>query len=1094
MPYLTAQWNPVTNANFWDSGISALTGNQYIHILPTSDESIEDVPNYYTYFVHAYYHVNPDAADLTDATFKWYTNYPNVTLAVPVATRADAAPETIIAPVDENLDNSMVTNGILDVPFKLDLETYVNTYAINFLKALIGAEGFTSNGKIEQYLGLDEKTMKIPFVAAQITKKGKSGVVRTVTSDYAAILPTFMQIVALADNDPDTKVAPTWDQLDLHKVEANHLYETANDAINGAATHEVKWDSEIDLKPFIETHFAHMGTSFGRDDVMSEQLFNELGLHYEYQLVDWTSNINKTEQSNHADEAKAKQGIIAPRAVDGETGKAIDKQSIESVGRMPILRVALMKEDNILKVGYIKVRIVKELYQPVDVDVTVQGDIKMNCSGEGVVKWHQIEAYVLRQLGLTKAEFDAQYELDVDNTGAGIRFVKFNGVWVNEENYVRTLANQYLNTSMTIDEAIMQNYDFARAYYSAFAGRVIYSADWWPIDDPSDHQTNVLIWNLGVDNSAHARTYDYGAGAIPSYIGTQKVDEAYVRYLAQPDANGISTKALSTTVRFVKKEDKSNPVYVTMTIPEKKILWATGKLTNKKLGYWYRPWQNINVDSNVPADSVKDVHINVPAPKATAGYNVLDQQDFAKNLLQFFNDQTVKWDFSMNAWKNNQNQVEFYLTYPQKDINSNFDATNGTFQGQKAMTWKVKGFSGTEYTIALAKSKDGGKTFYTQESVDKLDLLEIGRDPRTGLYEIKNLVGEIQPVRRGNYLVTYDAVNKKIVPVVSLLDNEANQKTPAEFTTIAEKQPKNEFIQYYWNEAAEDILNYKSHKELAEGATFTAYVQATYNNNPCYEALDPTYSNYFNARFERPVNFDPFIVKVPVDAVNDGSVINFTDFIFQWKLDKNGKFDTPTITKTAFTDWRDYNIVPKALLASFTSKVVWGEYYTIELDGANAAMLNLHGTTPFANITVVKGGDPKDPAAFKGWKFTDDVRLMIKTDVGLAADQRVALTDPSKINALPFADKEALKPNQSLTLEVGTNGQLIYHNNGANLGNFHLYVPIFWSYVLGDEDSFTKAEYTHFRSSITDPGVTGKQKLVKGMAYGVVEVTYTEGN
>ena len=1116
IPNMTYLWNEkygTGSYNWLDPGISAIDGMQYIHILPATGKEFDDYESYESYQAHAYYNVNPSNPDLEGATFSFDVNYPNVTLAVPSKLTKDMFDEELIYPVNPDADSYDIIGGVMDVPFQVNLSEYINFYAKAFINARTDWTGSTANGRIEQYLHLNEQTMQIPFAAATITKTGASGVERSVNSDWGAITPSFMQLIAIADNAPETLIAPSWSLVDRNRVEANHLYKTAADAINGAATHEVAYNETLDLKPFIETHVARFGTSFSRDGILDERTFEEMGLEYRYEYVDYTSLRYKTEQSKHANPDVIANGIVDPCGVDDVKGEpwADRHDAISSVGREPLVRVRVVHinqntgAEQTLLVGYIKVRIVEEKAQVFETEATVQDDLYMNCVGVGALKWYQIENYIYEKMKMSKATFEATYELDEDknpatSTGA-YRFVKINGAWVNEADYVKTLADQYMNTTMTLEQLIQANEEFAHAYFKAFPGVIHYTdvEGWNPYgtgDDDQAKESNVIYWGLGASWNAHAHAFADG-----TYVDAE-TDQKYVQYLAKPDADGNSTEALTTTIRFVRKADKTAPLYVTITIPAGKIHWPVAKLSNKSFAYWYNfnSDQQITVNTDSAKALAQEIHVNLPQPGTTGTYSstfTVDQKDFAFNLLKAFEKQTVKWAVTnvgkFGMWKNindgkDQGNVQFWLTYPQAGKNTtDFNANReGKINGQRATTWTAKGFSGTTYTLALANSTDGVNFTYT-EVIKNIANVEIGE-------QIKHLVGETVTLRNGNYIVAYDPVAKKIVPIVSLKD--AADVATTDYVTIVETAPQNEFIKYYYNEVAEDLVNYmgrtsdgyltSSKQQLGQNETFTAYLQAKYVGG-CYdynaiELLDPTNSNYFNARFERPVNLYPLQINVSRDALDDGAVVKFNDFIFKTAKNAAKKW---YFSKSAFTDWRGYYCVPTYNYAEIPADVkkVYGKYYDIELDNANGAATNFHGGAKFADITIDGDGNVTG-----GYKFTDDVRKIIKTDVSKTADGRATLSDKNAINALPFACNDANGDHEAVKLEVNAAGDLVIYNNGINVNNFNLYVPIFYSYVLGDENEHYT--YKYFRSAWN----SGDKKLGKGMVWGVINVSNTHGN
>jgi len=455
---------------------------------------------------HAFYNINPQSADLDGAKLHFYMNYPTMTYITPGLTdklnltRADREPEDMLfvpnkgmrseydGAMEKNfifdLSNSMVTNGVLDVPFSLDLQTYINTYVVNFISGYDARHTYSANHSYtEDVTNIDWKSMKMPFTAAQITSN-VGGSERVVTSDWAIITPSLLHIRALADNHADLRQAKRWSWSDHNMVEQNHLYKTALDAINGEFTHDVVYNGSIDLAPFVETHYYQIGTEFARDKVMTPQLLQELGLHYEYVLVDWFSNNYAAQQSRHATVDRY-TGKLTVHPVDSETGltKEDEVGTVSCVGKQPLVRVMLVQDvvndayaeddankglamneelvdykevkvvdgdkvtvekhyvqKNILAVGYIKCRIVQnenvDFFATVDMNPDHDYEVYMDCPGLAIAKWSQIERRIYDVIGENKTVFEKDYTLDCPTSPEGF---KINGA----RRFVRISLDEY---------------------------------------------------------------------------------------------------------------------------------------------------------------------------------------------------------------------------------------------------------------------------------------------------------------------------------------------------------------------------------------------------------------------------------------------------------------------------------------------------------------------------------------------------------------------------------------------------------------------------------------------------------------------------
>ena len=868
--------------SYWDSQSGVLfNGNfaynyfRYVDIIPLG---------------HAFYHINPTTASLQDQTLKFYCNYPYMTIATNRTRDAINEPEYMLYQ-DKELTKPEFTNiqkyynaetGILNVPFHLNLQNYLNSYARNIIQAYDAANGYGSVahylnqegygsevGSVNYYAdekgtvsaatgvnfdnawnkekfpvdgydtGINELSLKMPFVAAQISGVA-NGEVRTVTSDYAVITPSFIQLLALADNAPELNLAPSWSTMDHNTVEQNHLYRSVEEAINGAATHQLVYDDEngICLDDFIEAHAYRFGTMFSRDMPLTQEQLEELGLRFEYALVDWYSDKYEDSQSAHATlvnkERKwttrygSSEGIvpeeldaftgntIVAKVVDAETGVTTSEVGdVSCIGREPIVRVMLVNRDylgenHILLKGYVKFRIVRQLEKPEFVEFALNPDnnpVFMGCistqagtvfSGLAAASWSQMERYILdqihpygdktgKELKLSKAEFDQMYMLEMNPGYLGAkRYIKMNDKFYDEATYVKELEATYKTGGLTLEQAVLQNIEFAKAYYRAFAGYVGYTGwvgtttdnggiTFLGLNDILAKQQNILFWVLGCTNNANAHTYINGS------VSTPQADERYIEYIAGVGPDGKSTQTIDTYVKFIPRNGvNANPVYVRLYIPAGKLVWAAGEMTNHDAAYWYKYNKEDHVTkadlANKTTNSVvSEVHVNTPIQKT--GYTVLNENDYIQDMSIYFV-QGKKWGIQFtNLVKNSgypeayfpgftgdyegltettnlsQDRVSFYFTYPSTEKkNAEFDAAyvtntqrfdsraqadtfrytnNGKTHAVKV--WQVRGHSGKKYTLTLANKDFATGKIYTWQVVRKLDLKEV-RDYGEALY------------------------------------------------------------------------------------------------------------------------------------------------------------------------------------------------------------------------------------------------------------------------------------------------------------------------------------------------------------------------
>ena len=1007
----------------------------------------------------ARYHVNPTTVDLTGATISFFENDAEVYtrgnngLINPTPKDADAANDEV----------NVWKNGILTIPFTVDTEKVMGMFKLwastnpldysgtnggggayydpSWWRTYIpqgsnydntqahGAGLFDGNGNYS------DTAAPLPFIAAQLTDAND----RVVTSDYAVVVPAVYDIVALADNGAEemingvntgfSKNHPTIEgsySLSRGGITANHLYESVGydgctdqaglGAIPRPATHSVVYNSTIDLKPFIETHydyksFAKYGKSTA-DQVMSDDLLEALGLSYNFTIVDYTTGNETTSQSAHIEQIE--KGVFAPRSVT-EDGKTITGKTAtqEAIGREPLIRVDLVDKDgNIVRYGYIKLRIVADKAEDLEVTIPL-GDVYMNCGDSAKVTWSQVENLILAKLnggkGMTKQDFEKNYYLDVANreikympyenpaeagqlSGKLYTDASTNKFWARR--YFKNNKGEYelaqLGTNNKDEWEGDDNLSQLNNYTATanWFGRVWYT----PHDNSTtghnwDENTNVLFWNLGTD-SQNSSNMNEGA-----YL---KMRDAIVK--ATYESKGLNTVALSTVVRFINKVNGTS-IYVTLSFDVNKIHFAYADINRRVLDHWY-DYKTGYLENT--ADTI-EVYANVPTP-AEVGREALTTTSFQKDLKEYWLQKTVIPSIYDAAhfdkyWADGafQGTVKFQFRLPKSgentvDIDVNADGK----------TWNVDGISGNTYTLYLndAKSEiwakqnaDAGMS--GDELICKLTAEGIidymGRDQDANSLKTKGTKG-------GDYAAPSDnQVNgaaSDILNLIGMYDAQGTKQKDVYLTGHAKR-------------------------------TFAAYVEIVVDATTC---IDPLIGkNYFNVRFLRPINVWAANYEI-TDAPNN------TQFIDIWKL-------------LYIRDWRTYAVV---------------------MDGK---------TQKFLDENKDRKGEFKDENKTVPYSFYNITNLyvlrdQIRSDAYLNADNRAVLSDPDQIKALySIKDIPALTngtlqylkiiahdyANENYTV-AGTEAKtastksddvLAYTNNGGVVKEFHIYVPIAVEYPWG---------------------------------------------
>ena len=1059
--------------------------------------------------VIAQYHINPGNADLTDYKYDFYENLAGV------YTRSADGPIKA-TPIQDKIS---VDKGILTVPFSVDYMAvwYLfckwaydnNTDAISaehdadakFVDwwwtyepkwdwshdkgAYWGSAYGTSdywNAKGE-YLGQGEA--QLPFVSLEASKD------TTINSDYAVVVPAIYNIIALADKDPDETLskntfvndhtAADYSQNPLGVIRNNHLYETVGvegtidyfwpdhgdynspGAIPSPATHAVVYNGSIDLKPFIETHYAYTTyTKYGQstvDKVMDEETMKSLGLHYEFKKIDYTIGNEKTSESAHIEEGE--EGVFYPRSVtaDGETilGEVATKEVID---REPLVRVDLVTEDGkIIRYGYIKLRIVET--EVADLDVAIDlGDVYMNCGGYAKITWSQVENLILAKLndgkGMTKQDFENNYRyldqgnhwnMPINSNGALFDVADANLFWGQRFYYKDDKIAAAANTAVENDAVNAFDYKKWTADNNWF-GRVWYT----PHDNATsghswDEQTNVLIWDLhawdskilDADKKAVSAKGDYWRGNMKNANGIT-TDALYQQLIkvagASFESKGLNTNAISTVVRFVNK-NTGNFVNIKLTIPVGKLHFAYGDVSNKDWAHWYgfnSTTPGVD-DPDAPYWKELDAHIN-PYKPSNNGYNFLTVTSYTQLLTDNWLDPTKmvvlrdldkfsKFKANADAELGVAPRVSFIFTVPVKDLNSTVSAND---KGE----WDVLGASGTKWTLklgahngvdntAIIAVKKNDKAYGPEEVCylddklvkDGVDIAINNRITYHGLEEAANL-----------YPAATDLVNK-----MGAYDAQGN-----ELFTLG--SGLNNMIDGYY---LEDNID----------RTFTTYLKLNVSHDLCYDPLIG--KNYFNIRVHRPIN------------------VVGKEYVWDDRVLADNRLAIKDLVE--IVDWNRF-----AVVAAGSKAIAWRNTYTgveqpkyddVYASPGKMKQQNLglpyeyYGISELAvRYDEIRTDHAKQPAV-RSNKYYTNADITANTDLAkdlnsMTSWRETGLKTLSLLNAdgsvVPFDVAHAYNHSNYNEGAPGntTFGWLYYNNNASNVQLFHIYVPIAVKYNWGN--------------------------------------------
>ena len=809
----------------------------------------------------------------------------------------------------------------------------------------------------------------------------------TITSDYAAVVPALLHIQAIADNGPENPVL----KCNYDKYDDGVWYTKKNDN----AGHMFKYAEQA-----INKDFTH---SIAYNDTLDILPFVET--HFTYIGVNslWTSYDQRMDA-----ETFKKLGLkYVFSIVDYEDGQ-------HRTGESRHISIEPKANEN-ADFGYDKVNLIPRsvIYSA---DGTSFSEIKDQvATREAIDREPLIKVEIVDpnnnvlEVGYIKLLITDNYKQYAFN------LTIFDDYWMNctaeggikwsqvEESILSVLGgNGYTKNQFEAEYEIdvITGSTNAKRFYKNADGKfvedknpigVVYYTKPTPQDDPKDKQTNVIKWAIGSDFASIAK----------QITGKNNVGEARQALL---DNKGDGIETIYTTIRFVKKgvDDKykdMTALYVTLNLPGPQVHFAYGEITKKDLAHWYK--LNSYKSGSETDYSAIDILENVPTPAENANKNLESgdltggtrTNEFERPLYENFLNGMVSID--MGGKEKNFNK--YVYTQGGKNVNVDFEFTlpvkgvNAEFsaffdQWHPNGAWKVKGISGREYTLTLGANAAG--------------------EPNKGIYDDctpQTLIAQITDGVDGD---------GNTVPFIRLEDNDcANDilnyagRYDANGANMANESESDPF---YLNNPEGDAANRQ---------TFTTYLQIKTKDDPCYELL--VKNPYFNAKFLRPINvwggyyewndaFNAVQTLYPSDLLSAKDWRNYTITL---DIDKN--------FKEGEIGWDYYNI--------FALSIDYNEIYT---DHAAEKSVRDAIAAGFKSIPVSK----------------------------LFSNNKGQLNKVSEIPSLknPYlrilALDNSLKTYNASGKIIGTKAPqtpLEYTNNGGNVQDFHLFVPVYVQYAWG---------------------------------------------
>lgn len=913
---------------------------------------------------YAQYHMNPSSANIEGQELAFLGNLARWS----DDTRAALKEEALATPINKTIQKGDYADGILTVPFTAPWEDIVENQQAS------------------------DAEYRLPMVALQVTV-GDTAVV----SDYALIKAT--QVAHLRIAEINFATPDPYEQYDENVVGWNHLPQAFHEAWDNASPYGSEgsywgpyfydvcnYDESLDLETVLQVHYDYADPTTGyyvtEDEIMSKEMMKQLGIHFEYKLIDYTDVNNYTGQSKHGEIIGS---VFYPRSVDADGNTITGKKATEAaIGRIPVVRVTIVtdKTNEVLSVGYLPIIITREEGSYSLGTVELKDDIYFNCENDvSSMTWSQVEAQILDQLHMSKTEFEAYYMIDSDynNYGYSWNLDDYNYEGPNYEHIaaqyqiidgrIYTIGQYYnmLDKDPTIGKGLSEDERdqlILKMTYEKFIPYVLYTNN----DDDFFNGTNVLKWIFNYYGLPYEWLMEYAGASVES--------------------KGVSTKEISTWVRFVRKGSVhygvsngswDGDIFIELKIPAGKLHFAYAEIMGKDLGHWYKNNSKDNATQNDESDAA-EVHLNVPTP-ALHSADLVDT-DFKDDLLNTFVGQKVLFKGIDNGANGKFSvfgdlDVAFEFVLPVNGVNaSNLNAGENQLKGadntqtsKYKNSWIVKGVSGAQYILQLA----AGNTIGTTEG----DAIVI--------------VGRTDP--EDNFRA------KNVTATVVSLDGNNDSK-----------------IQFAANPYAQDILNYIGRYDYAgtdilstyldsSDKTFTAFVKIIPVTDACYDLL--LKDSYFKVKFLRPIN------------IMSGSK--------EWKDAPNETQTVKIVDLVTIRDWRKYILKDKD---DDSKTQIHDSYYGVTAESYTADFGNCRTDHDKATRTAYKANQVAEIDALT--KASDISALNGQSDDGVKFFEYV------------YVDGEAT---------------LKYRNNGQNVGDFHIYVPIYVTYSFGEWIPYTQKVY-----------------------------------
>lgn len=363
------------------------------------------------------YHMNPSSAAEDDYSYEFLYDNPEY-----ISTRANGAGVTV--------------NYLAKVKEDGDLKV---TYQIESPDLLAGKGGEHTESSNISVMALEAKT----------TNASEE---KTITSDYAALVPVVESLKAIAFTNYSTNENPACPK---------DLYNTGEEALKNVATLNLEYNGgTFDLSSILQVHYLSQNwtlpTSGAHMTMGYDEVVKRYGLKWQYQMLPYTLGTNQTSESMYG-MVNQNTGEFTPCMVIGENDGAGDEtgngnitqqpiaegseDGVSAIGRRPIVLVTLENENgDIVLAGYIKINITREMNED---DVVVDSwEAPYVCDGfSNTFTWADMSDEVIERLHMSISDFRDAYTM------------------VSGKTYIKDASNQMQEVSGNIYGVMIEHKD-----------------------------------------------------------------------------------------------------------------------------------------------------------------------------------------------------------------------------------------------------------------------------------------------------------------------------------------------------------------------------------------------------------------------------------------------------------------------------------------------------------------------------------------------------------------------------------------------------------------------------------------------------------